>query len=168
VFVGDEVMLDIPFPGARSGLARLALAGLLRSSQDAHRHGSAGPERAGASGPLALTRVQTRPLARGRGRAGLAIRWEAAGPGREQFSVLDADLGLVPAGADRTLLTLSGTYRPPPGEALDQAVLHQVAASTIRNFLSRVAAGIAGQSGPAAAVPAESAPRRTRQSPERP
>jgi hypothetical protein len=168
MFVGDEVMLDITLPAARSGLARLALDGLLRTSQDAYGHGAAGLERAGGPDGLTLIRVQARPLARIGGRAGLAIRWEAAGPGREPFSVLDADLALVPAGEHTTLLTLSGTYRPSPGDALDRAILHQVAAATIRNFLSRVAAGIAGQRGPAGGAAAGSAAPPPRRAPERP
>jgi len=168
MFVGDEVMLDITFAAARSGLARLALAGLLRTSQDAYVHGTVGLKRAGGPEGLVLTRVQARPLARGGDRAGLAIRWEAAVSGSEPFSVLDADLGLVPAGEHATLLTLSGTYRPPPGDVLDRAILHQVAAATIRNFLSRVAAGIASQHGPADGAPAESAAPPLCRAPERP
>jgi hypothetical protein len=168
MFVGDEVMLDITLPAARSGLARLALDGLLRTSQDAYGHGIAGRKRAGGPGGLALTRAQARPLARAGGRAGLAIRWEAAGPGREPFIVLDADLSLVAAGEHATLLTLTGTYRAAPGDVLDRAILHQVAAATIRNFLSRLAAGIASQHGPAVTAPAGSAPPPPRRAPERP
>jgi len=168
MFVGDEVMLDLTLPAARSGLARLALDGLLRASQDAYGRGIAGLKRAGGPGGLALTRLQARPLARAGGRAGLAIRWEAAGPGREPFSVLDADLALVPAGEHATLLTLSGTYRAAPGDMLDRAILHQVAAATTRNFLSRVAAGIASQHGPAGGAAAGAAGPPRRRSPERP
>jgi hypothetical protein len=169
MFVGDEVMLGITFPAARSGLARLALAGLQRTAQDAYTygHGTAGLKRADSPGGLVLTRVQARPLARADDRAGLAIRWEAAEPGSEPFSLLDADLSVVPAGEHATLLTLSGTYRAAPGDTLDRAILHQVAAATIRNFLSRVADGIAGQHGLAGAAAAESAPS-PRRIPERP
>jgi hypothetical protein len=150
MFVGDEVMLDIAFPAARSGLARLALAGLLHPAQEAFRYGSAVQERPVWPGPLALTQVQARPLARSRDRAGLAIRWQAAEPGSGPFSILDADLGLVPAGEPATWLTLAGSYRISPGvpdEAPDRAVLRQVAAATIRHFLSRVAADLTGQPG---------------------
>ena len=161
MFVVDEVMLDITFPAARAGLARLALAGLLRPAREAYRHGSAGLERPGRPVPLVLTRVPALPLAPASGRAGLAIRWEAAGPGRESFSILDADLGLVPAGELATLLTLAGSYRMPPDlpdDDPDRAILHQVAAATIRKFLSRVAVGVTGQ--PSAANPVRPAPCR--------
>ena len=153
MFIGDEVRLDITFPAARAGLARLALGGLLSPAQEAYRHGSAGLERASWPGPRTLTQVQARSLTRARDRVGLAVRWEVAGAGGEPFSVLDADLGLMPAGELATLLTLTGTYRvpaaPPPGQNPDRAILRQVAAATIRSFLSRVAAGVAGQPGPA-------------------
>ena len=157
-------MLNVTFPAARAGLARLALDGLLHTSRDAYAHGTASLERADEPAGRGLTRVQARPLARAVGRSGLAIRWEAAGPGGEPFSVLDADLGLVLAGQDATLLTLLGTYRVPPGDVADRAILHQLAAATIRNFLSRLAAGIVSQHGPA---PAEFAPPPPRRAPER-
>jgi hypothetical protein len=160
MFVGDEVMLDVTFPAARAGLARLGLDGLLHTSQDAYAHGTAGQERADGPAGRGLTRVQARPLARAVGRSGLAIRWEAAGPGGEPFSVLDADLGLVLAGEHATLLTLLGTYRVPPGDMADRAILQQLAAATIRNFLSRLAAGIVSQHGPGPADLAPPPPRR--------
>jgi hypothetical protein len=160
MFVGDEVMLDIAFPAAWAELARLALAGLMRTSQDAYGHGTIGLQRAIWPDGLGPTRVQTRPLARSGDRAGLAIRWESAGSGSEPFVILDADLGLVPAGEHATLLSLSGTYRRPPGGAIDRAILHQVAAAIIRNFLSRVAADIASQHGPAVMPQPRRAPER--------
>jgi hypothetical protein len=58
------------------------------------------------------------------------------------------------AGEQSTLLKLAGSYRPPLGalgEALDRAILHRVAAATIRNFVSHLAAEIAGQPSPARA-----------------
>jgi hypothetical protein len=147
MFVGDEVMLGIALPAARSGLARLALGGLLSPAQEAYRRGYAGLELDGGPFPLALARVQSRPLAQLGGSTGLAIRWEATGPGGGSFSILDADLGLVAAGDLATWLTLAGSYRIPPGQAPDRAILHHVAGATVRCFLSRLAAGLADQSG---------------------
>ncbi len=46
------------------------------------------------------------------------------------------------------MLTLAGSYRPPLGslgEVLDRAILHRVAAATIRSFLAQVAAQLADQ-----------------------
>ena len=61
------------------------------------------------------------------------------------FPVLDGDLELAPIELDSCRLTLSASYVPPFGELgrqLDRAVLHRVARSTARSFLSRVAASL--------------------------
>jgi len=155
MFVGDEVVLDVSFIVARARLASLTRGGLLVSaSEDAYDLGITGLARVGALGLSREVRVQARELTERDGSAGLAIRWEVTGPGGGLFPVLDADIRLVPAGEQATLLTLAGAYRPPLGslgQALDRAILHRVAAATIRNFLGRVAAGITGQPGTAEA-----------------
>ena len=104
---------------------------------------------------LKLVRVQARALAWTDRTAGLAIRWEATGPGGGLFPILDADIKLAPAGEHVTVLTVTGAYRPPLGalgEALDRMILHRVAAATIRGFAARVAARITGEPGAAAAA----------------
>jgi hypothetical protein len=151
MFVGDEVGLDVSFAVVRDRLATLARGGWLSSaSTDAYGLGVAGLSRVGALGLSREVRVQARELAEREGSAGLAIRWEVTGPGGGLFPVLDADITVHPAGEETTLLTLAGAYRPPlgaVGQALDRAILHRVAAATIRNFLNRVAADITGQPG---------------------
>ena len=137
MFVGDEVRLDIGFAVARERLLRLGEGdALLATSADAY---GPGLTRVGVAGVSKLVRVQARVLSWTDVSAGLALRWEAIGPGGGLFPVLDADLTLAPAGAG-TMLTLAGAYRPPLGplgQALDRAILHRVAAATIRNFLAR-------------------------------
>lgn len=151
MFVGDEVVLDVSFAVARARLANLTRGGwLLSASDDAYGRGITGVSRVGALGVSRVVRVQARDLAEQEGSAGLAIRWEVTGPGGGLFPVLDADVRLHPAEEQGTLLTLQGVYRPPLG-ALGRAILHRVAAATIRNFLDRVAAGVTGQPGPAEA-----------------
>jgi hypothetical protein len=149
MFVGDEVGLDVSFEVARVRLAKLARGDWLSSvSEDAYGLGVTGLARVGALGLSREVSVQVRDLAQREGSAGLAIRWEVTGPGGALFPVLDADITMHPAGGNTSLLTLAGAYRPPLGalgEALDRAVLRRVAAATVRNFLSRVAAEIAGQ-----------------------
>ncbi len=151
MFVGDEVLLDVSFAVARARLASMTRGGLLASAaQDAYGLGITGLARVGAMGLSREVRVQARELTERDGSAGLAIRWEVTGPGGGLFPVLDADIRLVTTGEQATLLTLAGAYRPPlgsVGKALDRAILHRVAAATIRNFLNRVAAGITGQPG---------------------
>lgn len=149
MFTGDEVALDVSFAVARARLVHLSRNDLLRSaSQDAYGAGIAGLARVGALGLTKVVRVQVRQLADTDGSCGLAIRWEATGPGGGLFPTLDADIRLLPAGEQTTSLLLSGVYRPPLGSlgaTLDRAALHRVADATIRNFLDRLAADITGQ-----------------------
>jgi hypothetical protein len=149
VFVGDEVRLEVGFAVARDRLRQLAEGGaLLGASEDAYGHGTIGLERVGVPGLSKLVRVQVRELAGTDQSVGLAIRWEATGPGGGLFPVLDADLTVAPIGEQVTILTLAGAYRPPlgtMGTVLDRALLHRVASATIRAFLAQVARRIAGQ-----------------------
>ena len=85
--------------------------------------------------------MQVRELAWIDQSAGLAIRWEATGPGGGLVPVLDADLTIAPAGERVTILTMAGASRPPlgtMGAALDRAILHRMASATIRGFLAQV------------------------------
>lgn len=147
MFIGDEVRLDIGFAVARERLSRLSETGaLFGTSQDAYT----GLARVGAGGVSKLVRVQARELAWTDLSAGFAVRWEATGAGGGLFPVLDADLRLAPAGDGGTLLSLLGSYRPPfgpLGEALDRALLHRIAAATVRGFLAGVAAQLTGHPG---------------------
>jgi hypothetical protein len=149
VFIGDEMRLDVGYAIARERLVQLAEGGaLLSTSENAYDHGIAGLARVGRPGLSKLVRVQARDLSGTEGSAGLAIRWEATGPGGGLFPVLDADITLAPAGDRATVLALAGVYRPPLGalgHALDRAILHRVAVATIRGFLAQLAARITGQ-----------------------
>ena len=157
--MGDEVRLDVGFAVARERLTRLSESGVLfGTSEDVY-----GQTRVGLAGVSKLVRVQVRELSWTDTTAGLALRWEATGPGGRLFPVLDADLKLAPTGDRGTLLTMAGAYRPPLGslgEALDRAVLRRVAGATIRAFLARVAAQITGPPGsvPGYALPPVSPP----------
>jgi hypothetical protein len=153
VFVGDEMPLEVSFAAARERLAQLTDSGVLVStSEDAYSQETTLVMRVGAGGLSKLVRVQVRELAGTDTSAGLAIRWEAAGPGGVLFPVLDADIRLIPAGERSSVLMMAGSYRPPLGplgDALDRAILHRVATATIRRFLAQLAAQISGGPGPA-------------------
>ena len=150
MFVSDQVPLGTSFGAARAGLAALSRSGSLAGvSEAAYGEGIAALAQAGPPGSVPgvprLVEVHFRDLVQRDDRAGLALRWQAAGPGGGMFPVLDADITLTPAGEHTTLLTLAGTYRPPLGAlgaGLDRAILHRVAAATIRAFLSRIADAI--------------------------
>lgn len=76
-------------------------------------------------------------------RSGLVypIAWKASGA-TVLFPVLDADLVLTKLGADRTRITLRGTYKPPlgvVGRLADRAILGRIAEATVRNWVDRLA-----------------------------
>ena len=166
MFVGDEVRLEVGFAAARARLANLTRGSLLTAAaQEAYGEGITGLARVGplgsAPGLSRLVEVHVRDLAASDDSAGLALRWEATGPGGRLFPALGADLTLRPAGEQATLLTLVGAYRPPLGTlgaGLDRAILHRVAAATIRAFLNQVADAIvrpAGATAPAEGIAAQ-------------
>ena len=75
--------------------------------------------------------------------------------------MLDANLIVGTDGQGRAELRITGAYRPPLdglGEELDRAVLHRVAAATLKSLLRRIAATLAGTAGPE--VPESSAAHR--------
>jgi hypothetical protein len=156
MFVGHEVLLEVSFALARARLVQRTEDGaLISASEDAYGRGTAGLTGVGAAGLSKLVRVQFRELAWTDRSAGLAIRWEATGPGDGLFPVLDADLRLASAGDQVTLLTMAGVYRPPLrplGEALDRAISHRAADATIRNLAVWIAAQLTGQPGAAEAT----------------
>ena len=76
----------------------------------------------------------------------VGLRWEAAGAAGALFPVLDANISISPAGDRRARLALAGSYRPPLGRfggGLDRAVLHRVAAATMRSLLRGAAEALA-------------------------
>ena len=159
MFVGDEVLLEVSFAVACERLTQLTGSGaLITTSEDSYSRETGTLTRVGAIGLSKLVRVQVRELARTEKSAGIALRWEAAGPGGGLFPVLDADVRLTPAGAHVTLLSMAGSYRPPLGslgQALDRVILHRVATATIRGFVAQVAARIdGGQPGGSTETPA--------------
>lgn len=83
-------------------------------------------------------------------RSGLvySIHWKAMGA-TVLFPVLDADLVLTKLGADRTRITLRGTYKPPlgvVGRLADRAILGRVAEATVHNWVDRLAGELSSQS----------------------
>jgi hypothetical protein len=81
--------------------------------------------------------------ARGEGSV-VPLSWWATGAQRF-FPTLDADLELMPMGADQVMLTLMGSHEPPLGElgrGVGRLVLHRIAEACIRSFLHRTAASL--------------------------
>ena len=58
------------------------------------------------------------------------------------FPLLEGDLELAPLGPDQCRISLAATYTPALGRfgvQVDRALLHRVAASTVRSFLTQMA-----------------------------
>jgi hypothetical protein len=147
MFVSDEVSVDASFAAASRRMSALTDgSALARASHGAWREGLARVGPAGAVPGLSkLVHVQFRELAFRGGVAVLTLRWQAAGATGGLFPVLDADLTLISNGENAALLGLEGVYGPPAGAlgaALDRAVLHRIAAATVRSFLGRVAGAL--------------------------
>ncbi len=154
MFVHAELPVEAGFEAAEARLAVLAHDGwLTQASAGAYDSAMTGLARVGPRGDARwmskLVRVYARDVVTQEHKAVLTLRWEATGGSGALFPALDADITLTPAGADGSLLTLDGAYRPPLaalGASLDRAVLHRVAVPTARSLLSQIAEFIAGVS----------------------
>lgn len=72
------------------------------------------------------------------------VTWTATGA-EALFPRLSADLILTHVGADKTKLTLQGTYDPPLGpigRALDRFLLKNVAEATVQDWVDRIAEAV--------------------------
>jgi hypothetical protein len=70
-----------------------------------------------------------------------SLTWEPS-EWQSLFPLLDGDIELAPLGSDWSRISLAVAYTPPLGgfgAAVDRALLHRVAASTVRSFLTQVA-----------------------------
>lgn len=144
MFVNDEVRVEVSAAAAAAQRTNLITGrSLIPASHHAWGEGIArvGP----LPGLSRLARVQFLELASQGTMTRLALRWEATGLTGPMFPVLDANLTLTPDGDQATWVRLQGVYGPPGGyigAGLDRAVLHRIAAATIRSFLTGIAAAI--------------------------
>lgn len=145
MIVHEELRLPAaPEEVARRLLAYLRVDGLHAASTAAVEDGAQLVLRAGVGGLSKQVAVETLPPYHRGDTMVLPLRWSATGPLGEAFPTLDANLELDAADGGARLL-LVGSYRPPLGRlgaTLDRVLLGQVAAATIRSFLSRLEHGI--------------------------
>ena len=140
MFIGGEARAAVSAAAATARLACPAGAGVLvRASYAAWEEVTAGIAPAGLPG-LALVR-SSGPVRHGTVSV-LILRWEAADASGQRFPVLDADITLVPAGEQATLVRLDGVYRPPPWAGPGPVIAYLVTAATTRSLLGRIAAAI--------------------------
>ena len=148
MFVTEEVTVKT---GSRAAQARFEnlvqgdwLAGV---SEAAHDGAVTGLRKVGPAGLVAAKLVRVSfldPVYHGDVMT-VGMRWEATGAAGALFPVLDANITISPAGDHTARLALAGSYRPPLGRlgaGVDRAVLHQVAAATMRSLLRNVAAAL--------------------------
>jgi hypothetical protein len=159
MFAGHEVIVDAPFETAAARLVNVLHREALSSAcEGVYEGGLAALLRVGpfgaARGLSKLVRVCCAEPVRHGATMTVPLRWEAAGAAGELFPVLDADLFLARHGESQTLVALIGSYRPPfgrAGAALDKAVMHRLAAATIRSLLEELSHAITHPA-PAASV----------------
>ena len=75
------------------------------------------------------------------GKTILPISWRPTGAAAGLFPTLEADLEIAPLGPAAAHVAMSARYAPPlgaVGRALDRAILHRVAESSIKRFLDEV------------------------------
>jgi hypothetical protein len=151
MFIGTEIRLDIGIDAAQDKLAALVRGGLLgRASAHAYDQWQAGLIQAGLRemmlGMYKIARVRVSGMVTHGDSAVWAMRWEVARSGGPVVPALDADIKLIPARQDATMLAVSGVCRPPlarlAGE-LDPALALQVAQVTVQGFTSHIATDIA-------------------------
>ncbi len=152
MFTAEEYLLDLGFAAARAGLVTMTHDGALsRASEGAYGDGLADLIRASAVGegrdPPSLAGVRCRELITRDGSTGIALRWEATGPGGDIFPALDADITVTPAGEHATRLSFAGVYRAPPPTSLttssDDGILGRATTATARSLLIRIANALA-------------------------
>jgi hypothetical protein len=139
MFVSEEILVPVGYAAARARLASMLLgSSLQRSSEAAYHEGLVTTLRVGPMPLLSrLVSAEFRELVTHPDGTVLALRWQAAGDSGGLFPVLDADITMSTEGHG-TRLRLDGAYRPPLGAGLDLAVMHRLAAATIRSFIADI------------------------------
>ena len=151
MFISTEIRLDIGFDAARDKLANLARDELVgRASGEAYDHWQAGLVRVGPRGTMLgmyrIARVRVADMVTHGNSVLWAMRWEVASRDGMLTPALDADIKLIPAGPDATVLAVSGVCRPPLARLAagpDPAGTHQAAEAAIQAFTRQIAASIA-------------------------
>ena len=145
MFVAEDLTIRTEFRAAQARFENLLHGGwLAEMSEMSCDEGVIGFLRVGPADSVAGKLVRVRfldPVYRDDAMTA-GLRWEAVGATGALFPVLDANLSISPAGEHTARLALAGSYRPPLGRlgsGLDRAVIHRVAAATMRSLLRGVA-----------------------------
>ena len=119
-------------------------------AHDAYRSGEhrAATMRVGpTAGPAKEVLIRVEPVVRTGDVVTMSLTWEATGVPR-LFPRLEADLVAARVSDGETQVSLRGSYTPPlgpVGRALDRALFHRLAESTVKEFVDRIAAYTAAE-----------------------
>lgn len=147
VFIEDHVPLPLAAAPAETALRRFFSGqSFYVASVDAMQRGFHAVSRVGPTGHITKeVHVHWLPTYRSGDSVVFPLRWEATGPSGQLFPTLDANLGLTPVDETSSLLSLTGSYRPPLGELgerIDRLVMGRAARATVRSLLAHIAANI--------------------------
>ncbi len=150
--VGDRVVLNVGFHAARTRLRSLVRGDMLqRACEVAYGEGItalarlAGP----ASGPTRLADVCLADLTDNDDCVHVALQWNAIAASGRLFTALLAEMKLVPAGEQTSVLFLAGAYWPPPVLANAEqgsVAVRSCATAVARTLLNSVACELCQQS----------------------
>jgi hypothetical protein len=147
VFVYYFAQLHRPFDKVEDQVCRL-LKDLTGWADAAYRDGEELRARVGVGGRRPFI-AKTVTLAAGRpvrspDQTTIPLAWKATGaPGL--FPQMNADLTVARLGPEMTRLGFSGSYEAPGGsvgQAIDEALLHRIAESSVKGFVDRIAEAV--------------------------
>jgi hypothetical protein len=138
-------IVERPFADVETHLLGLgdALAG---PADSAYRHGEGLLVKIGGAGVAKTVLLDLGTPLRGVGSTSVPLEWWATGtPGL--FPRMEAELTVADMGGDLTQVRFQGSYQPPLGSVgriLDRAVLGRLAEASVKDFVDRVIAILAG------------------------
>jgi len=155
VFVYYFAQLHQPFEKAEDRVSRL-LRDLTGWADAAYRDGEELRARVGIGGkrPVIAKTVTLdvgRPT-RSPDQTTIPLSWKATGA-PALFPVMNADLTIARLGPEMAQLGFSGSYEAPGGpvgQAIDEALLHRIAESSVKMFVDRIAEAVSGAAQPRA------------------
>jgi hypothetical protein len=155
MFAEADLPIELAFPVAKDALDRaMADGGLVAESRQAVKDGlvflmPVGPR--GSHGPAKEVLVRLLPGRLVDESFVIPMRWEVRGPTGRLFPSLDANIGLVAAGPERSTLSIVGRYEPPLGRLgarADRAGMSRIASATMTALLDEIAAQLARWASP--------------------
>ena len=143
MFVQHSVHIDRPIEGCTTTLARGPKRWFPRLG-DKNQY-AIGPRIAGLPIRKRVSVETGEPVTTGDW-TGMPLMWKASFPER-LFPVMEGKVELAPVDGLTTRLTVSGMYQPPLGRVgrqLDEALMHRVAESTVKELAESIAERLEG------------------------